>query len=109
QVAADRLHHELLEFVALPLLGLEVFLQLLELEFLDALLEIAAGECGARARREPGLAGRRGARLRARRRARAIADRVERAADVLETRHRRRLILGYCGRAGALLLRGLEP
>src|SRR5439155_3683939 len=78
QIAADRLHHELLELVALSLLGLKVFLQLLELEFLDALLEIGTGKRGARARRGPRLAGSRGAWLRARRRARAIADRVER-------------------------------
>src|SRR5439155_9734396 len=71
QIAADRLHDELLELVALSLLGLKVFLQLLELEFLDPQLQIAAGKHGARARREPGLPGsRRGARLRARRRAR---------------------------------------
>jgi len=41
----------LLELVALPLLGLEVFLQLLELELLDPQLQIAAGN----AVRAPGV------------------------------------------------------
>src|SRR5207253_5294285 len=95
-------------FVALPLLGLEIFLQLLELEFLDPQLQIAAGKRAARARREPGLAGRRCARLRARRRARAIADRVERAADVLNARHRRSLLLGYGGSGRGLRLSGID-
>src|SRR6266581_4265695 len=93
QIAADRLHHELLELVALPLLGLEVLLQLLELEFLDALLKIAAGKRGARPRRGPGLAGAlRGSGPRAGfgSRARPIGDQVDRAADVLEGRDRRR-------------------
>ena len=111
QIAADRLHDELLELVALPLPGLKVFLQLLEFEFLDPQLEIGAGECGARTRREPGLAGScRGARLRTGRRARAIADRVERAADILNARHRRNLLLRYGGSGSGrgLLLSGLD-
>jgi hypothetical protein len=83
------LHHELLEFVALLLLGLKLLLQLLEFEFLDALLEIGTGKSRARPRRKTSLAGAlRGARLRASfgSRARPIGDQVDRVADVLEGR-----------------------
>src|SRR6266581_8510630 len=76
---------------------------------MDPQLQIAAGERGARARSRPGLAGsRRG--LRARRRARAIADRVERTADILDARQRRSLLLanGRSGSGRGLRLSGLD-
>jgi hypothetical protein len=88
------LHHEILEFVALALVGLHIALQLVELEFADALLKVTTRESRAGARHGRGLAGARpGLGSRA-----AIGDRSERTADILKraSLRRRGRLAGLC-------------